>query len=45
MDFIYLGSHVSPFEHQKDIDRNLMKYNKWGFEKKFWETDQEATSN
>jgi hypothetical protein len=28
MDFIYFGSHVSPFEHQKDIHRNLMKCNK-----------------
>jgi hypothetical protein len=27
MGFIYLGSHISPFEHQKDIERNL-KYNK-----------------
>jgi hypothetical protein len=28
MNFIYLGSHISPFEHQKDIDTNLMKCNK-----------------
>jgi hypothetical protein len=28
MDFIYLGSHISPFEHQKDIERNFRKYNK-----------------
>jgi hypothetical protein len=28
MDFVYLGSHISPFEHRKDIDRNLMKCNK-----------------
>jgi hypothetical protein len=27
MGFIYLGNHISPFEHQKDIERNL-KYNK-----------------
>jgi hypothetical protein len=27
MDFIYLGSHISPSEHHKDIKRNL-KYNK-----------------
>jgi hypothetical protein len=25
---MYLGSHISPFEHQKYIERNLMKYNK-----------------
>jgi hypothetical protein len=28
MDFMYLGSNISPFEQQKDIERNLMKYNK-----------------
>jgi hypothetical protein len=28
MDFIHAGNHISPFEHQKDIERNLMKYNK-----------------
>jgi hypothetical protein len=28
MDFIYSGSHISPFEHQKDIERNLTKYHK-----------------
>jgi hypothetical protein len=28
MDFIYLGSHISLFENQRDIERNLMKYNK-----------------
>jgi hypothetical protein len=28
MDSIYLVSHISPFEHQKDTDRNLMEYNK-----------------
>jgi hypothetical protein len=27
MDFIYVGSHISPFEHQKDIERNLRKCN------------------
>jgi hypothetical protein len=28
MDFIYVGSHISPFEHQKDTESNFMKYNK-----------------
>jgi hypothetical protein len=28
MDFIYLGSHISPFEHQKHTERNLTKHNK-----------------
>jgi hypothetical protein len=28
MDSMYLGSHISPFEHRKDIEKNLMKYNK-----------------
>jgi hypothetical protein len=28
MDFMYSESHISPFEHQKDIERNLMKNNK-----------------
>jgi hypothetical protein len=27
MDFIYVWSHISPFEHQKDIATNL-KYDK-----------------
>jgi hypothetical protein len=26
MDFIHVGSHISPSEHQKDIECNLMKY-------------------
>jgi hypothetical protein len=29
MDFVHLGSHIWPCEHQKDIDRNLMKNNKF----------------
>jgi hypothetical protein len=28
MDFIYLGSHISPSEHQKYIERNLRKFSK-----------------
>jgi hypothetical protein len=28
MDFIYLGSHISPLEHQKGTERNVMRYNK-----------------
>jgi hypothetical protein len=28
MDFMYLGSHTSPFEYQKNIEKNLMRYNK-----------------
>jgi hypothetical protein len=28
MDFIYVGSHISPFEHQKAIERNVTQYNK-----------------
>jgi hypothetical protein len=28
MDFIHVGSHISPFEHQKDVERKVMKYNK-----------------
>jgi hypothetical protein len=28
MDFVYSGSHISPFEYQKDIERNVIKYNK-----------------
>jgi hypothetical protein len=28
MYFKYLGNHISPFEHQKDIESNLMEYNK-----------------
>jgi hypothetical protein len=27
-EFIYLGSHLSQFNNQKDIDRNLIKYNR-----------------
>ena len=27
-EFIYLGSHLSQFNSQKDIDRNLIKYNR-----------------
>jgi hypothetical protein len=26
--FIYLGSHLSQYNNQKDIDRNLTKYNR-----------------
>jgi hypothetical protein len=38
MDFIYVGSHISPFEHQKDIESNLMKYNKLNgvLRRNFW---------
>jgi hypothetical protein len=28
MDFIYVGSHISPFDHQKYTENNLIKYNK-----------------
>jgi hypothetical protein len=28
MGFMHAGSHISPFEQQKDIESNLMKYNK-----------------
>ena len=27
-EFIYLGSHISQHNHQKNIDRNLTKYNR-----------------
>ena len=27
-EFIYLGSHLSQYNNEKDIDRNLIKYNR-----------------
>jgi hypothetical protein len=38
MDFIYLESHISPFEHQKDIERKFMKHNKLNgvLRRNFW---------
>jgi hypothetical protein len=44
-DFIYLGSHISPFEHQKGIDWNLKMYNKRNAEKKSGEKDEARHSN
>jgi hypothetical protein len=38
MDCVYVGSHMSPFERQKDIERNLMKCNKLNgvLRRNFW---------
>ena len=38
-DFVYLGSHISLYNHQSDINKNIIKYNqlngilRWNFGK------------
>ena len=44
-EFIYLGSHLSQYNNQKDIDKfNKLQQTDWNSEKKFWQTNEKRNS-